>query len=95
MNSKREVVIAVIREYLEEVVSENAVHEAACEIADEIFQVLGIPPEEQAKPVIELMPYRLPRINIKGKSYFIDMRLKQLRNVNNPNEFLNFEEDNL
>jgi len=30
---------------------------------------------------------QLPIISIMGKSFFVDERLKQLRNVNNPHEF--------
>ncbi len=37
------------------------------------------------------MAIELPRITIGDKEYFVDMRLKQLRNVNNPNDFINCE----
>ena len=37
------------------------------------------------------MPRRLPTITLdNGKTYFVDERLKQLRNVHNPNDFIDF-----
>ena len=37
------------------------------------------------------MPRRLPAITLdNGKTYFIDERLKQLRNVHNPHDFINW-----
>ena len=37
------------------------------------------------------MPRRLPTVTLDdGKTYFIDERLKQLRNVNNPHDFIDF-----
>jgi hypothetical protein len=38
-------------------------------------------------------PVRLPITQINGKSYFVDSRLKQYRNVENPHDFINFEEN--
>lgn len=32
---------------------------------------------------------KLPTVVIAGKKYFIDKRLKQLRNVENPHDFIN------
>ena len=37
------------------------------------------------------MPRRLPTVTLdNGKTYFVDERLKQLRNVHNPHEFIYF-----
>jgi len=37
------------------------------------------------------MPRRLSTVTLdNGKTYFIDERLKQLRNVNNPHDFIDF-----
>jgi len=37
------------------------------------------------------MPRRLPTVTLdNGKTYFIDERLKQLRNVVNPHDFIDF-----
>ena len=35
-------------------------------------------------------PRMLPVIKIKNKKYFIDERLKELRNVNNPHDAIRF-----
>lgn len=36
-----------------------------------------------------VMPIRLPTITLdNGKTYFIDERLKQLRNVENPSDYI-------
>lgn len=32
------------------------------------------------------MPRRLPTVQIGGKEYFVDERLNELRNVNNPHD---------
>jgi len=40
------------------------------------------------------MPIRLPVIIlIDGKRYFIDRRLKQLRNVFNPHDYIDFKDE--
>jgi hypothetical protein len=37
------------------------------------------------------IPRRLPTITLdNGKTYFVDERLKQLRNVHNPHDFIDF-----
>jgi hypothetical protein len=37
------------------------------------------------------MPRRLPAITLdNGKTYFVDERLKQLRNVHNPHDFIDW-----
>lgn len=39
----------------------------------------------------EGMPRRLPTITLdNGKTYFVDDRLKQLRNVHNPHDFIDW-----
>jgi len=38
------------------------------------------------------MVRRLPVVEYKGKRYFLDDRLKQIRNVDNPHDFADFEE---
>jgi hypothetical protein len=56
---------------------------------------------EKAKKVLRLlkndkpdpgkMPRMLPTVTLDdGKTYFVDERLKQLRNVLNPHDFINF-----
>ena len=36
-------------------------------------------------------PHRLPTITLdNGKNYFIDERLKQLRNIENPHDYTDF-----
>jgi len=36
-------------------------------------------------------PARLPVIVINGKSYFYDIRLKQLRNTSDPHDYVNLD----
>ena len=37
------------------------------------------------------MPRRLPVVTLEnGKSYFVDKRLRQLRNVHNPHEYIDY-----
>jgi len=44
-----------------------------------------------AKPDIGKMPRMLPTITLdNGKTYFVDERLKQLRNVLNPHDYIDF-----
>lgn len=38
------------------------------------------------------LPRELPKARINGKVYYIDLRLKELRNVNNPNDRLTLED---
>jgi hypothetical protein len=93
MDSKRKVIKDYLRCYLKEAYGENesAAYGCACEIADEIFAVLEISPQEQDRPVRTMRPFRLPVVTIGGISYFVDMGLKQLRNVQNPHDFFDFE----
>ena len=36
-------------------------------------------------------PYQLPTVTLEnGKTYFVDERLKQLRNIKNPNDYIDF-----
>lgn len=35
-------------------------------------------------------PRRLPIIKYQGKRYFVDARLKEMRNVNNPHDYINY-----
>ncbi len=39
------------------------------------------------------MPRRLPTVTHKGKEYFIDMRLKEFRTVEQPLEFIPFDSE--
>jgi hypothetical protein len=34
---------------------------------------------------------RLPIVELEGKKYFVDLRLRQLRNVDNPHDFMSLE----
>lgn len=45
-------------------------------------------------PLFEDMgkPKKLPTVTLGGKTYFIDRRLKQLRNVENPHDYVDFKE---
>ena len=37
------------------------------------------------------MPRRLPAVTLSnGKTYFVDRRLRELRNVNNPHDYIDF-----
>ncbi len=38
------------------------------------------------------MPVQLPVVTMNGKSYFVDSRLKQYRNVENPHDFIAFDQ---
>ena len=38
-------------------------------------------------------PRALPVTHMNGKAYFIDRRLRQYRNVENPHDFINFDDD--
>ena len=39
------------------------------------------------------MPRRLPIVSINGVLYFLDMPLKQLRQVNNPHDYIDLDSD--
>ena len=46
---------------------------------------------EKCKKGTDGLPRRLPAITLEnGKTYFIDERLKQLRNIKNPADFIDF-----
>jgi hypothetical protein len=46
---------------------------------------------EECREGTEGMPRRLPTVTLdNGKTYFIDERLKQLRNVLNPHDYIDF-----
>jgi len=36
------------------------------------------------------LAYELPTVTIGGQEYFVDDRLRQLRNVENPHDFIDF-----
>ena len=92
METKREGVKDAIRGYLQLRLHQKlgSAYEHACEIADLIFLALGILEEEQDRPPEIRMPRRLPIVTIHGKRYFLDLRLYQYRNVENPNDFIDF-----
>ena len=37
-------------------------------------------------------PRELPQIQIAGKTYYADERLRQLRNIENPHDYIDFDE---
>ena len=46
---------------------------------------------QPAKPTCGEFGRRLPMITLgNGKTYFIDERLKQLRNIKNPHDYIDF-----
>ena len=46
---------------------------------------------KNSKPDTGKMPRMLPTVTLdNGKTYFVDERLKQLRNVLNPHDYINF-----
>jgi len=92
METKREGVKDVIRGYLQLRLHQklDSAYEHACEIADLIFLALGISEDEQDRPCEIPMPRVLPIVEVDGKRYFKDVRLRQLRNVENPNDFFDF-----
>ena len=49
--------------------------------------------EEQNKQTESQSPVALPIIKMNGKSYYVDSRLRQYRNVENPHDFIDFEKD--
>jgi len=92
METRREAVKDILREYLVRWFGElpDSAYEHACNIADSVFYALGISEEEQDRPPEIRMPRRLPIVTIHGKRYFLDLRLCQYRNVENPHEVINF-----
>ncbi len=92
METKREGVKDAIRGYLQLCLHQNldAAYEHACEIADLVFLALGISEEEQDRPHEVPMPRVLPIVELGGKRYFMDARLRQYRNVGNPHEVIDF-----
>ena len=41
----------------------------------------------------EKMPVRLPVVQFEGKRYYLDLRLRQLRNVENPHDYVDYADD--
>lgn len=49
--------------------------------------------EEKCGEVMrEESPRELPKVKIYGKVYYVDLRLKEMRNINNPSDRLPLEE---
>ena len=92
METKREAVKDILREYVERWLDESpdSAYEHACNLADCVFYALGISDEEQDRPSEITMPRRLPIVTLEGKHYFFDIRLRQYRNVENPHDYVNF-----
>ncbi len=92
METKREGIKDAIRGYLQLRLGQklDRAYEHACEMADLIFIALGISEEEQDAPYEIPMPRILPILEVKGKRYFKDERLRQLRNLKNPHDFIDF-----
>ncbi len=92
METKREGVKDAIRGYLQLRLHQklDSAYEQASEIADLLFLALGISEEEQDMPCEIPMPRVLPIVEVDGKRYFKDVRLGQLRNVENPHDFIGF-----
>ena len=90
METMREGVKDAIRGYLQLRFHEklDAACEHACEIADLVFLALGISEEEQDRPHEVPMPRVLPIVEFGGKRYFMDERLGEYRNVENPHEIM-------
>jgi len=81
-----------VREYLERWFRQgpDSSYEHACNLADSVFYALGISDEEQDRPPEIRLPRRLPIVTVEGKRYFLDMRLRQYRNVENPHDYFDF-----
>ena len=92
METMREGVKDAIRGYLQLRFHQklDSAYEHACEIADLVFLALGVSEEEQDRPYEVPMPRVLPIVELGGKRYFKDARLRQYRNVENPHEIINF-----
>lgn len=93
METKREGIKDAIRGYLQLSLHQklDEAYEHACEIADLVFLALGISEEEQDRPYEIPMPRVLPIVELNGKRYFKDARLREFRNVKNPHEVIAFE----
>ncbi len=92
METRREAVKDAVCEYLEHwlEVKANAAYEHACNLADVIFYALGISEAEQDKEPVISLPRRLPVVETDGGRYFLDRRLRQYRNVENPHDAIDF-----
>lgn len=93
IETKRERVKDILREYIGRWFLElpDSAYEHACNLADCVFYALGISDEEQDRPPEIHLPRRLPIVTIHGgKRYFLDMRLRQYRNVKNPHDSIDF-----
>lgn len=92
METRREMLKDAIREYLGHwvVAGEGAGYEHACNLADIVFYTLGIPEHEQDKVPHINFPRRLPVVRRNGKQYFLDRRLEQYRNMENPHDVIDF-----
>ena len=92
METRREAVKDAVREYLEHglEVKADAAYEHACNLADMIFYALGISETEQDETPVISLPRRLPVVEADGARYFLDRRLRQYRNVENPHEVIDF-----
>lgn len=92
METKREAVKDIVREYIGRWFGElpASSYEHACNLADCVFYALGISEDEQDSPPEINMPRRLAIVTVKGKRYFLDMRLRQYRNVENPHDSIDF-----
>ena len=92
METRREAVKDVIKEYLAQWFHEpfDSAYEHACNLADAVFFVLAISEDEQDRSPVIRLPRRLPVVSIKGKRYFLDRRLRQYRNVENPHDWIDF-----
>jgi len=42
---------------------------------------------EKLQNILQSMPRQLPTVRYEGKSWFFDERLRQLRNIKDPNDF--------
>ena len=49
--------------------------------------------DEQNKQTESKLPVELPVAKMNGKSYYVDSRLRQYRNVENPHDFIDFDQD--
>lgn len=49
--------------------------------------------EKQNNQAENRSPVQLPIIQMNGRSYYVDSRLKQYRNIENPHDFIDFDDD--
>lgn len=49
--------------------------------------------DKQNKQAESKSPVKLPVVKMNDKSYYVDERLKQYRNVENPHDFIEFDKD--